>query len=200
MSFTNYSEKRNRVYVRKFDHEDARVRFAAGETLSELAHAFGVTAQAVKFVVDDEYNARWLAYHDEWQRSGVCRQCGKTGITNRAARDGGGARCRECAGLEAATSVRDDTLRCVRCRLWKPDEDFPMNQSVAKARRKRHQCCRVCQTEIKREYRERTSAPCSHGCGRLVRTADRRDSTKPLECLSCAMSRVHAERRSRVSV
>ena len=50
--------KPGQIALRKFDHDDARVRYASGETLTALAHRYGVSLTAVKRVVDPVTNLR----------------------------------------------------------------------------------------------------------------------------------------------
>jgi len=182
--------------VRKIDYEDAAARFAAGETYREIARVYGVTRAGVRLAINAKARADATARGSAWQASGTCPICGSPSTR----RSFGSLRCVACAGEARATSVRPDTLQCHVCREWKPDEAFPRNRLEKGARRGRHTACRGCQTEQKRAYRELHRAPCSHGCGRLVHTVDRRDREKPLECRSCAMRRIQAERRAANSV
>jgi hypothetical protein len=46
-----YSSKRNRTYKRKFDHDEARRRYKAGESMRAIADDMGVTHHAVWRVV-----------------------------------------------------------------------------------------------------------------------------------------------------
>lgn len=136
-----------RVYVRKFDHDAARARHAAGESYLTIARDLGVSDAAVRRVCDPAVRARMQEATDRYQHSGVCRDCGKKGVSPYY------GRCRECASLASATTVRPDSLHCVTCDEWKPDDAFA--KGVTAARRYRHQQCRVCATGEKARWRER---------------------------------------------
>jgi hypothetical protein len=141
-----------RVYKRKFDWDEAKRRHAAGESYSSIARAFGVSGAAIRRVVDENayrYDRENVA---AWQASGTCPDCG-TQSTRRAA--GVSSRCTHCSAIAKATSVREDTLQCVTCKAWKPDEDFPHNREEWLARRGRHSQCRPCQTRARRDHRRR---------------------------------------------
>ena len=142
-----------RVYERKFDWDEARRRYAAGESIADIARRLGVTWMAVGRVVIPGKEAAMAAYHREYQRRGKCDDCG--GPMNQVARNNGSTRCKTCADLAQATSVRPDELRCITCREWKPDEAFPFNRSEGWTRRGRHQQCRACLTVARRNHRQR---------------------------------------------
>lgn len=145
-----------RVYVRKFDWDEARARYAAGEPVNTLAAEYGVTRQAVYRVVTPGCIEREAAYSRERQRRGRCNDCG--GPMNLMSRSRGSTRCVACAAAARVTSVRDGEIRCFSCHAWKPDDDFPRSASQRHlVRRGRHSFCRACQTIKKREYRHRNS-------------------------------------------
>lgn len=137
-----------RVYTRKFDWDEARARHAAGETYSALAREYGVSPTAVAYACDDDARARQHVIASAWQRSAVCRDCGKTGVHPHH------GRCQKCAAVASITTVRESTLHCVTCREWKPDAAFPRNRQE-QHRRGHHTQCRVCTTEQRRQWRER---------------------------------------------
>lgn len=175
---------------RRFNYDQARERYAAGESINDLAARYGVSYTAVYRVVVPRVAERMAETHAAWQRSGECPDCGAQ--TTRRGKDTS-SRCIPCAVKRVTTSVRDTTLRCQTCREWKPDEAFPRGNRAA--RRNRHQQCRSCLTEAKRQWRERNKVPCSHGCGTLVDAKNRRTPDKPPECRPCALKRIHDERR-----
>ncbi len=140
-----------RVYVRKFDWDEARRRHAAGESYAALAREYGVSNSAVQLACKDYLRARDQARASAWQSNGVCPVCGGRASRNRTT---GQHRCMRCASVAAATSVRDGELRCGTCREWKPDDDFSRSASDS-ARRERNGTCRACGTVAKREYRAR---------------------------------------------
>jgi hypothetical protein len=181
-----------RVYERKFDWDEAARLRERGMPVRVIAAKFGVSAAAVYLALDPALRARDHVRTAQWQRSGTCPECGSPCTR--------GYRCRGCANRAQATSVRPAALHCVTCGEWKPDEAFPRDAAKTNVvRRGRHRQCRPCNTEEKRRYRERNRQPCSHGCGTLVDTVDRRDKTKPLECRACANRRIRAERTDKVA-
>lgn len=137
-----------RVYPRKFDWDEARRRNAKGESYLTLAREYGVTDTAVRRVCDSRVRERMEEANYRYQKSGVCRDCGKQGVSPYY------GRCMKCAHLAAATSVRPDSLECISCREWKPDEAFTKATSQI-ARRGRHKQCSSCQTAAKRDWRKR---------------------------------------------
>jgi hypothetical protein len=192
VSLTYQSKLRDRVYVRKFDHEDARRRHQAGESISSLAQEYGVSHNAVLLVVSDQARATRRAY-EEWQKTaGRCRRCGAPMHIVSFYR--GSRFCRDCALDNLATSVGDGVLRCTTCREWKPDEDFPRNRREPKRRRGRHHQCRACCTRRRQEYREKNKVPCI-GCGTLVlRPSEKGRRRAPWpRCRSCAQRGIRPE-------
>jgi hypothetical protein len=188
MSIVTVYAKNGRVYRRKFDHEQAQIRHAAGETVTALAREYGVSFQAVKRVVDLRTRARMAEQTRRYLMSGVCVDCGKEGVSIH------GPRCRACASQLKANSVRADTLRCTTCRRWLPDSDFP-RRGANKARRQRHKQCRECNTVARRAYREKHKAACEGGCGRMVEgggRAHRGNPDRPYLCRQCWLSRESA--------
>lgn len=145
---------------RRFDHDEARrLRAEAGLSVAEIARRMGVTYMSVARVCDARIRATFDARHAEWQRGGVCVDCGGPCSRNSTR---GVQRCRSCAAAARTLNVRDGELRCERCKEWKPDADFPKG---AKAhRRHRHSLCRSCNTTARREYRDRVKVPCVE-CG-----------------------------------
>lgn len=141
-----------RVYIRKFDYDEARARFASGESIRTLANEYGVSWSRVQQVVVPEAGDRAARRAREHNSNGACVDCGA-----RIWRCGNSVRCRDCAGLLLATSVRPDSLQCRTCREWKPDDDFPHNRAATHARRGRHETCRPCLTIAKRDWRHRNA-------------------------------------------
>jgi hypothetical protein len=146
------SKKRNRVYPRKFDWDEAARLRSEGWTFTQIAHHFGVTVRAVRRAVIPHERASDEARKQLWQKGGVCVDCGTQ--VSRIRKDDE-RRCRECEALRQATNVRATELRCGRCREWKPDDEFPFNRTGAKTHRGRHDSCRVCQTVLRADYRRR---------------------------------------------
>lgn len=146
---------------RKIDYADARRRRERGETLASIARDYDVTPHAVSYATDTQRRARLLVASALWQKQGRCPVCGVYGTTRH--RVGVDSRCRDCASAAQVTTVRPDALRCVTCREWKPDSEFPGDRRQSH-RRGRHMQCRPCQTKDRRAYRERRKVPCV-SCG-----------------------------------
>ncbi len=146
-----YSLKNGRVYCRTVNYQVIRERYAAGETVTEIARDIGFSFAGVKRIVDPAFSAKLYAVSQASLMSGTCPDCGKEGTFKHK---GVSSRCRDCASRALATSVREGELRCYRCREWKPDAEFP-NSSKNKARRGRHKNCRLCNTTLRREHRHR---------------------------------------------
>lgn len=173
-TFPSPSKRRNRVYERKFDWDEAlRLRDEEGMTLKEIAHRFGVTDGAIDNALqtlrDPTYAERKLTYHREWSREnqrGPCRGCGEVLVwTNVPGRAG---LCPRCTGAERAKDgVRVDELLCRKCGEWKDDDAFRLRPGEQYARRGRGPHCRSCENRARQAYRERTKEPCIH-CGTLA--------------------------------
>lgn len=190
--------RNGRVYQRRFDHEEARRRYEAGESGSSLAREYGVSSTAVLTVV----SATMEKWRDSTRFKGAerCIRCGapKSKLSRYTM---GSLLCRSCADDDQATSVRSGELRCVSCRKWKPDAEFSMNRSETVRRRQRHRSCRVCQTRQRQEYRERHKVPCV-GCGKPCLPPREKGTnwTDIPRCRSCASKQASADRRSREAV
>lgn len=198
---------------RKFDHDEARRRYAAGETKAGIARDFGVTRTAVLRVVSPGYRAKQeVRLAEYYERNRVpCEGCGTPcllpHIGGKKKHSDGRALCGRCRADEMIERIRFDEnadIVAVRCCLrdcangerWQPPENFSRG---AKFRDLRpggiHGLCRTCQTRARQQYRLARRVPCS-GCGTLV-LHERRRRDKPPECRSCAMKRVNRERRER---
>lgn len=148
------STKRNRVYPRAFDWDEARRLRNEGWTWNALAHHFKVSPSAVQQVVVPGLREKVIernklkqgAYH-----VGTCPDCGGRASQGRYRP---GSRCRDCDARARTVSVRPDTLRCTACRLWFPDEEFSHKAAASKPRRGRHSYCRPCSTVMKRDWRK----------------------------------------------
>lgn len=169
---------------RRYDHDEAYARWLAGETFKEIAASYGVNQNAIRQLAklrDPEQHEELKRYHRKYQRRQLYKPCVR-GCGRMAWHNYGRAGvCRRCRADEAATSVRDDELRCGECREWKPDEAFPL-RTRGVARRGRHSVCRSCQTAVKARSRARHKTPCKN-CGE-PRLADPRNADSGL-CLRC---------------
>lgn len=152
--------------LRVFDHEEALRRHAAGESVAALATEYGVTPQAIYYVIaltDPMRRDGYLSYNRKWQRDRYrkpcVRGCGRLAWHQR----GSEGVCRRCRNAERATTVRATELLCTRCGEWKVDDDFPGAANNV-GRRGRHSLCRVCQTKARQDYRSRHKVSCVQ-CG-----------------------------------
>ena len=134
-----------RQYQRRFDWEQARTRYQAGETMTAIAASYGVTKEAVRRVVDAAYYAREQGRLAARQKTGRCVDCGRA-ITPTS------TRCRDCAGIARRTTVRTDTLHCSACKQWKPDSAYYHDQDTP-ARRYHSWLCKTCDNQARRRYR-----------------------------------------------
>jgi hypothetical protein len=150
---------------RKFDWDAAKRMRKSGMTYPAIAEHFGVSVTAIARVCDSRYRSRMDAAAAAYQRRGVCVDCG-TRISSNVSRPV--YRCKPCSALHRATNVRDTELRCVTCKEWKPDNDYPYSRSARPTHRGRHKTCRTCLTGLRRDYRDKHKVPCANGCGTLV--------------------------------
>lgn len=194
----------SRVYARKFDWDEAIRLRSEGHSTKAIAERLGVTWNAVHRVVTPGVMEAEAVTQAAVAARGRCDDCG--GPMNGLSRYRGSTRCKTCAAIARATSVRPDSLQCVMCREWKPDDQFPRNRAESLARRGRHSTCRACATIARREYRNRNKVPCAGGCGNLVLApneqkayARARGSRVTGKCRSCANRDVAARRRTAVA-
>ena len=152
-----------RVYVRKFDRDEARRRVQAGETRKAVAASLGVSVRAVRYATDPRAYAQMLSQKAEYQSSGVCVECAARCSHNPSRPPD---RCRACAAEHRRTTVRPSTLLCMTCKRWKRDSAFPHSRDRRlEHRRGRHRQCTTCQTIARTAYRARNKVPCKN-CGR----------------------------------
>jgi hypothetical protein len=184
------STKRKRVYVRKFDWNEARRRRDTGESYSSIARDLGVSVSGVQRACNADLRVRMDEAAQRWKMQGACAVCGGP-ATRVSLRDTHG-RCRDCFNKAQATSVRETELLCFRCKEWKPDEDFPRNKQEGRfLRRGRHNYCRSCNTIERREYRERNRER-----DRAYDRAYRRSRRSPLQVATSRPEQAAADRSS----
>lgn len=171
----SFSPTANRIYIRKFDHDDCRTRYAAGESIASLMRRYDVAYGSVRRVIDPAFrealDARAKAFY-----AGVCSGCGAPCLGSRhpsrhQARD----LCKSCAHKADRVCVRLDEngsvllVRCFACKEWKPPEVFGRGRRYPDLREGGfHNGCRACNSSIRRDYRERNKISCEGGCGRQV--------------------------------
>jgi hypothetical protein len=134
-----------RRYQRRFDWEQARARYLAGESMTAIAASYGVTREAVRRVVDAAYYAREQARLAARQKTGRCVDCGRQ-INLRS------TRCVDCAAIARRTAVRPDALHCSGCEEWKLDSAFH-HDARNPSRRYRRWLCKTCDAQLRQRYR-----------------------------------------------
>lgn len=149
--------------ARKFDWDEAKRRYQAGESQVEIARSVGVSITAVRFALYPLERASSRKRRAEWQRQAVCAVCGGQ-CSRTSGQDPASYRCRDCFNKAQAISVRDNELQCMTCRQWKHDTEFFHNRSLT-LRRGRGKVCRVCDTALRQARRERIKIPCDK-CGK----------------------------------
>lgn len=164
---------------RKFDWDEARRLRAEGLTYREIGERLGVSHHAVNCACDAAVRMRKRA--DTKRRLEASRVPCRGGCGVLVWMQGGrSGYCLSCLG-ERRRVVRHGTENEYRqgCRC---------------------EPCRLAASEAKRRRREQSRVPCSHGCGTLVDSINRRSPDKPPECRPCALRRIHAERRAKAAV
>ena len=146
---------------RLVDYDEVRRLYVTGEfTYQDLANRFGVSTFPIQRAVRPETaekQARWHQQHKVPCAAG----CGRM-----VYRDwyGGERLCRSCWADEIRTSVQPGALRCVVCKVWKPDDAFPCSRAEPH-RRGRHSNCRACQASVRQASRLNRRVPCAN-CGK----------------------------------
>ena len=212
MSFTIKHPSRDRLYTRRFDYEDARRRYAAGERVADLAAEYGVTTTAVYHALTPERHNQRLAANKR-RRTGVCEVCGGPAmrfIGAKLARNPDGRLvCQVCRSrlrrerlryddAGALIAVRCSHLDCAAGDQWQPPTNFgpgPRFRDVRDGGIKDH--CRACDTRQRQEYRARHRKPCEGGCGTMVEGKGRPNrgaaADRPFLCRQCWQKRRKAD-------
>jgi hypothetical protein len=134
-----------RQYQRKFDWEEARKRHQAGESIAKIAADLGVSHTAVHRVVNPKVHDQMREYGRNWQKSGVCGQCGGANTRRYPI-------CLACANKNRA-NVKDGTAYCPKCASWKPLDQFTPTPS--RPGRQVHGECRACGTQRRAAWRDK---------------------------------------------
>jgi hypothetical protein len=164
MTWLVRSAKRNRVYERKFDHDEARRRHAAGESIAALAREYNVSHTAIRRAVDPItrermalYRAQQFARHGNPYQYWSCPECGEQARKGRICR---GCHVRLVRGGRDLFAA-DGRMLCVRCGEYRPADEFGLSSHLkALDRGFWRSTCRHCETQIRQAYRERRKVPC----------------------------------------
>lgn len=168
MSLTSRRNGTGRVYVRRFDHEEAAKRYAAGERVVDLAAEYGVSITAIYRVVTPGAKARDVESARRW-RTGTCEECGGPAMriisSKKEHNPDGRCLCQACRGRASREGVRLDAaghVAAIQCQLldcangerWQPPENFGRGARYRDLREGGfHKNCRSCATALKRLYR-----------------------------------------------
>lgn len=156
MSLETVSTKRNRVYPRAFDHDEARALRESDPkrwTYPALAAHFGVSQSAIARVLNPATNERMAAQALKHQRGKRTPCKGGCGALVWNAVPGRSGLCPACIGAQrAADGVRDGELLCRSCGEWKADDKFLGKGPKGRRGRKSH--CRACGAARRRAWRQ----------------------------------------------
>lgn len=196
---------KKRWYTRKFDHDEARARHAAGETIGDLAREYGVDYHAVWQVVTPGAQAAVLANNKRW-RTTTCDICGGPAMRNIAGKKehnpDGRVLCLRCRANEKRerllfndagelVAVRCSNLDCANGERWQPPDRFTRGHRHREVREGGiHTQCRACQTRSRQRWRERRKVPCVN-CGKPRlgdETRRRRDTGLCLACYRASIT------------
>lgn len=166
---------------RKFDHDEAIRLHAKGMSLAEIGRRLGASDTSVSRAVNPDYRERADAKAIERLRSQrqPCKGgCGKLVWTHTKGHNG-----------------KPRTGYCTACFV---EHERPIKHGTESGYDRKCRChlCRQAATVAKRRRRQKTRVPCSHGCGRMVDSINRRDPGKPPECRPCSHRRVMQERQA----
>lgn len=169
---TRYVPETNRLYVRRFDHEEAARRYWAGETQTALAREYGVTPKAVRQAIArlrPEVRERDTARKRAW-RATTCEGCGAPAVKRKHNPDGR-VLCVSCRGKTRRKRLRYSAdgvllLECPGCGEWKPlAEHLPRTRRrLAEGKAAGPSYCHSCVARQRQAYRLRHRVPCER-CG-----------------------------------
>jgi len=160
---------------RAFDYDVARRLRKQGLTYRQIGDRLGVSGNAANRACNPAFNRRQQAKSKEAIEA-LRHPC-----------FGG------CGVLVWGHLTRSSgyCLKCYAERFWRHEVHGTESGQCAGCR---CEACRLAANEAKRLRRERSRVPCSHGCGTLVDSINRRDPSKPPECRPCSRRRIVAER------
>lgn len=124
-----------------------------------------------------------------------CHACGAANTAYvRARRIGGYATdpCPSCGGPKRVIAAL-----CQAC--WNAEREPPHGTEGQYNKGCGCDECRQAAAAARRARRAATKVPCSHGCGTMVDSTDRRYPEKPYECRSCAARRLRAEQKAKAA-
>jgi hypothetical protein len=157
MSLVTVSTKKNRVYERAFDHDEALAMRAAGESYAAIARHFGVSPTSIARVCNPKTRQRMdeAARRNAQAKRRPCKGgCGRLVWLHVKDRSGYCATC--VAALSTVADERPGELRCTKCEQWKADGEF--RQTGRRTRRGRNSQCRSCETAVRNDYRQRNAS------------------------------------------
>jgi hypothetical protein len=179
VSLVNFVPERGRIYVRRFDHEEAAEWHRAGMSIRDLADHYGVTYEAVRVVVTAGEKRRSVERQKRW-RTITCEHCGGPAMKltggKKVHNPDGRILCGRCRSdvlrerlrfdeLGNLAAVRCSSLDCAHGSRWQAPENFSRGQRHREVRKGGiHGQCRDCQTRARRLYRRSRMVPCE-GCG-----------------------------------
>lgn len=142
-------------HERRFDWDEARRRFAAGESACAIARSFGVSRTAITRVVDDgTYERMRQTCLRLAEKGATCPGCGgRMALTTRY----GGGLCRACVAAERMLLPDEcGRIRCSTCKQWLAPGAFSHDPRKPH-RYHRGMECRACCAGRKRKRRARMS-------------------------------------------
>lgn len=170
---------------RTFDWDEAKRRYEAGETQTGIAKEYGVSVQAV-----------WWACHPDKYKESFARNYAWSRANRRFPCLGGCGKLVWLMSLHwsAGGQRGDRSGLCMQC-LAKQQREQAIHGTEGVYKWCKCDLCRAAGTAAKRKRREATRVPCSHGCGTMVDSLNRRNPEKPPECQPCSVKRLKAEGR-----
>lgn len=151
------SAKINRVYPRKFDHDQARELHAGGVSLRQIARQVGVSRSAVQRVVNP-IRRQQVDAATKRTLEAICDDCGGRCSHNWYAKDHRHDRvvCRSCAAKRTRRETlarrldQDGRIHCSKCDTHRPPSMYRLVRGFP------YCWCRPCENAQRRSSRSRT--------------------------------------------
>lgn len=138
-----------RIYVRKFDWDEAVRLRESGMTIAGTARRLEVSESAIAYATNPRRRAHARTYGAYYQRLGKCSDCGGECSYNPSQPV---LRCRACR-FKYDRFVFDGKAYCPVCARWKKLDDFTADRK--RKYRGVRSMCRSCETAKRRELRRR---------------------------------------------